>query len=101
MPAQRVTVTLTPELIRDIDRHEQNRSRFIQDAVRHEVERRRREDLRRSLRKPHPETQEMADLGLEEWAASLPSDQASDLVDLDAGKTVQWTPGIGWREVEE
>ena len=93
MPAERVTVTLSPELVRDIDRHEPNRSRFIQDAVRHEIDRRRREELRRSLRNPHPETQELADLGFDEWAARLPDEDVSELVDPDAGQEVRWTPG--------
>ena len=101
MPAERVTVTLSPELVSDIDRLERNRSRFIQAAVRNEIERRRREELRRSLRDPHPETQELAELGFDEWAASLPDEQASDLVDLEAGTEVRWTPGQGWREVIE
>ena len=89
MPAERVTVTLSPELVRDIDRHEHNRSRFIQLAVRHEIERRHRENLHRSLREPHPDTEEMAELGLGDWADVLPDEEASDLVDLDSGVAVE------------
>ncbi|MCP5115580.1 MAG: hypothetical protein GY953_32535 [bacterium] len=33
MPAERVTVTFPPELLRGIDRQERNRSRFIQEAA--------------------------------------------------------------------
>jgi hypothetical protein len=41
MPANaRVTITLSVELVRDIARLEKNRSRFLQDAARHELERR-------------------------------------------------------------
>ena len=55
---ERVTVTLPNDLIRDIDRREKNRSKFVADAVRNELDRRRREELRRSLQNPHPETAE-------------------------------------------
>jgi len=51
---ERVTVTLPSQVVKDIDRVESNRSRFIVVAVRHELDRRRREELNRSLRKPHP-----------------------------------------------
>jgi metal-responsive CopG/Arc/MetJ family transcriptional regulator len=33
---ERVTVTLSADLVQEIDRLERNRSRFISDAVRHE-----------------------------------------------------------------
>ena len=39
---ERVTVTLPNDLVRDNDRQEKNRSKFIAEAVRHEPERRRR-----------------------------------------------------------
>lgn len=93
---ERVSVTLPADLVRDIDRLEKNRSRFIQDAARHELERRRRELLERSLRSPHPETAELPEAGFEEWASSLPEEDASDLVDLKAGTDVRWVPGEGW-----
>ncbi len=98
MPAERVTVTFPPELLRDIDRRERNRSRFIQEAVRRELERRRREELLRSLRHPHPESQELAELGFDEWSARLPEED--DLVDPEAGTELRWVPGEGWHEVE-
>ena len=50
----RVTVTLPEELLRDIDRREKDRSRFIADAVRRELDRRRRAELRRFLELPTP-----------------------------------------------
>ncbi len=43
----------------------------------------------------------MAELGLDGWAERLPREPASDLVDLDAGTEVRWTPGQGWREIGE
>ena len=97
----RVTVTLPLELVRDIDRREKNRSKFVADAVRHELDRRRREDLRRSLQNPHPESAELADEGLEAWARSLPEDDTEALVDSSAGKPVRWVSGEGWVEGRE
>lgn len=38
-----MTVTLPTEVVRDIDRMETNRSKFILDAVQHELQRRRHE----------------------------------------------------------
>lgn len=96
---ERVTITLPAELVRDIDRLEKNRSRFIQDAARAELERRRRELLQQSLRSPHPETAELAEAGFEEWASSLPEEDAAGLLDLRAGTEVRWVPGEGWTRV--
>lgn len=101
MRAARLTVTIPPELIQGIDRVERNRSKFIQEAVRNELERRRRAELYRSLRHPHPETQELTELGFEEWAAGLSGGSADALVDPDVGTEVRWTPEKGWREVGE
>jgi len=92
----RVTVTLPSKVVREIDRMEKNRSRFVLQAVRHEIERRRREELRRSLENPHAESEEVAEVGFDEWARGLPDEQASDLIDLSAGKSVRWVPGEGW-----
>ena len=100
MPAERVTVSFPPEVVKSIDRWEQNRSRFIQDAVHHELERRQREELYLSLRNPHPESQEMAEMGLEDWAQNLPHDEVADLVDPAGGTEICWIPGEGWREVD-
>jgi hypothetical protein len=98
MPADRVTVTLPPELLRDVDRRATNRSKFIQEAVSHELLRLRRQDLERSLASPHPESEEVAETGIAEWASRLPEDEAADLVDLDRGTEIRWTPGKGWTE---
>ena len=74
---ERVTVTLPIDLVSDIDRRERNRSKFILDAVRHELDRRRRDELRRSLQNPHPESSDLADEGLEAWSRSLPEEACS------------------------
>ena len=94
---ERVTVTLPAELIESIDRYERNRSRFIAEAVEHELGRRRREGLLRSLKNPHPEAAELAETGLADWGASLPPDDEG-LVDVSSGKPVRWLEGQGWVE---
>ena len=98
---ERVTVTLPSEVVKDIDRLEDNRSRFITQAVRHELDRRRREALTRSLRQPHPDTDGIAEAGFGEWAARLPDEDVTELVDVRAGTPVRWTPGEGWVEPPE
>jgi hypothetical protein len=92
----RVTVTLPGDVVREIDQIEKNRSRFIVDAVRHEVQHRRRPELLRSLRHPHPESVELAELGLAEWAGQLPPDDGVSLVDPEGGTPIRWAPGRGW-----
>jgi Arc/MetJ-type ribon-helix-helix transcriptional regulator len=95
---ERVTVTLPDDLVRDIDRREKNRSKFVAEAVRRELDRRRRDELRPSLENPHPESTELAEQGLEEWSRGLPDEDAEALVDGSAGKAVRWVPGEGWVE---
>lgn len=90
-------MTLPAELVESIDRLEQNRSRFILEAVEHELVRRRREGLLRSLANPHPEAAELTETGLTEWGASLPAED-ENLVDLSAGTPVRWVEGQGWVE---
>jgi hypothetical protein len=96
MPTARVTVTLPIDVVEDIDRLAGNRSAFVFDAVRHELRRRRREQLRRSLEKPHPESRETAEAGFETWARGLPEEDVSGLVDPKAGTPVRWVSGKGW-----
>ena len=96
---ERVTVTLSDDLLRDIDRREKNRSKFIAEAVRHELERRRRAELRRSLENPHPESAELSEQGLDEWTRGLPLEDTEALVNRGAGKAVRWVPGEGWLEL--
>jgi Arc/MetJ-type ribon-helix-helix transcriptional regulator len=98
---ERVTVTLPNDLVRDIDRRGKNRSKFVAEAVRHELDRRRRADLRRSLQNPHPESAELAELGFEEWARSLPEEDTEALLDSSLGTPVRWVPGEGWVEGHE
>src|ERR1700733_12108772 len=95
---ERVTVSLATDLVRDIDRREKNRSRFVAEAVRRELDRRRRVELRRSLENPFPESAELAEQGFEEWTRGLPEEDAEALVDSAAGRAVRWVPGEGWVE---
>lgn len=94
--AERVTVTLRRDLLTEIDRVEGNRSRFIAQAVEHELQRRRREALFQSVANPHPETAELADAGTGDWVTDLPDEH--DLVDPTAGTAVRWVEGRGWVE---
>jgi hypothetical protein len=96
MANERVTVTLPAEVIEHIDKLEPNRSKFIQEAVWREIRRRRREALGDSLRNPHPETSDLAETGLDQWAKGLPHENISELVDLRAGRAVRWDPKRGW-----
>ncbi len=97
---ERVTVTLPRELVADIDRRERNRSRFIREAVRRELERRKREAFRSSLSQPHEESAEVAELGLEEWLGASGT-EADQLLDLDAGVDIRWEPESGWTRAKE
>jgi hypothetical protein len=91
---ERVTVTLSAELLEGIDRLERNRSRFIAEAVENELVRRRREALLTSVHNPHPETADLADAGLGEWTTDLSDDEG--LVDVKGGTAVLWVEGQGW-----
>lgn len=101
MPTERVTITMPSEVVEDIDRRARNRSRFILDAVRRELDRMRREELRRSLRQPHAESDAVADLGIDDWGGNLPEEEMEGLLDRDAGRRVRWRPGIGWTTADE
>jgi post-segregation antitoxin (ccd killing protein) len=91
---ERVTVTLSAELLERIDRLERNRSRFIAEAVARELTRRRHEALLNSVRSPHPETADLADTDLADWTSDLPADEG--LVDETEGIAVRWVEGRGW-----
>jgi asparagine synthetase B (glutamine-hydrolysing) len=78
---KRLTVSLPDDLVRDIDRREKNRRKFVAEAVRRELDRRRRAELRRSLENPHPESAELAEQGLQEWTRSLPDEDTEALLD--------------------
>ena len=94
--SERVTVTLASETVREIDRLESNRSRFLQIAAQHELERRRRELLEQSLQHPHTDTSEILAAGFDEWATSLPAENVAEVIDPDAGYEVRWVEGQGW-----
>ncbi len=90
----RVTVTLAADLVEDIDRLERNRSRFIAEAVQHELTRRRQAALLQSIHSPHADTVALVDTGLADWVSDLPADDG--LVDVAAGTPVRWVEGQGW-----
>ena len=96
-----VTVTLPNDLVREIDRREKNRSKIVAEAVRNELDRRRREEIRRSLDNPHPESTEFAEQGLDEWVRGLPDEDTEALLDRSSGKPVRWVLGEGWVEGQE
>jgi Arc/MetJ-type ribon-helix-helix transcriptional regulator len=82
-------------------RREKNRSKFVTEAVRDELDRRRREELHRSLQNPHPESAELAEQGFGEWARGLPEEDTEALLDGNLGKPVRWVSGQGWVEGRE
>ena len=91
---ERVTVTLSSDVVAEIDLLERNRSRFIAEAVQHELTRRRREALLMSVQNPHSETGELVDPGLAQWTADVPDDEG--LVDPAGGTAVRWVEEQGW-----
>ena len=93
--SSRVTITLPTEVLAEIDKGDKNRSRFILEAVRREVARRRQEALELSLVHPHPDSQSFESAGLEEWFLQGAQD-AAELLDLDGGTPVSWVPDQGW-----
>ncbi len=92
--SERVTITLPADLLKEVDQIERNRSRFIAEAVRHELTLRRRDALLESVRSPHPETTQFVDAGLADWASELPDD--AGLLDPSGGTAVRWVEGEGW-----
>jgi hypothetical protein len=96
---KRVTVTLPDEIVEEIDRRETNRSKFVLEAARRELEARRRQELERSLRQAHPESLQVAEAGIGEWGRGWCSED-EDLVDPMAGRAVRWRPELGWDEVD-
>jgi hypothetical protein len=116
---ERVTVTLSSDLLRDLDRRERNRSKFVAEAVRNELVRRRRAELRRSLQDTHPESASLArkgcvghphciqvkrpahsvlratyleaEQGLEEWVAASPSVESWARAAMDCSIR-RWAP---------
>lgn len=91
---ERVTITLPAGLVEKIDLLERNRSRFIAEAVEHELALRRRSALLQSVQNPHAETTDLVDTALNEWVSDLPGDET--LVDTSGGTPVRWVEGQGW-----
>ena len=98
---ERVSVDLPAGLLRRIEIVESNREGFIVEAIQRELERRLRLDLQRSMRNPHPESRELADLGFQEWFESLPEEDTESLVDMSKCRPVRWIPDIGWIYLDE
>jgi hypothetical protein len=96
-PSERVTVTMPGSLVAEIDRYERNRSRFIAEAVRHELARRRREELLLSIEHPYPGSLADAQLGLSGWDEALPPAEP-ELLDSAAGVPIRWSDEQGWQE---
>ena len=92
--SERVTITLPARLLHEVDQVERNRSRFIAEAVQHELTRRRRAALLESVRSPHSETTQFVDAGLTDWTSELPDDEG--LLDPSTGTAVRWVEGQGW-----
>lgn len=92
--SERVTITLSADLVAEIDRLERNRSRFIADAIARELSHRRRQALLQSVLTPHPDTTDLTDAGLGDWAPDLSDDEG--LVDVTGGTAVRWIEGRGW-----
>ena len=69
----------------------------MQEAIRRELARRGLHALR-VHRNPHAEGPELAEIGFDEWASSLPAEDAADLIDGSAGRSVRWVNGRGWTE---
>lgn len=95
---RRVTVTLPAEVLEDIGQFESNRSKFIGEAVYRELERRHREELRRSLESPHAESREVEALGFSDWSQGLPQEDGDSLLDPQSGRPLNWIPDRGWME---
>ena len=74
-----IAINLPGDVVCEIDRVEKDHGRFVLDAVRHKLDRRRGEELRRSIENPHCETVETAEAGFDEWARTLPQEDAADL----------------------
>ncbi len=93
----RITITLPNGLVSQVDRETRNRSRFVQEAIEHELELRQRRRLLESVASTHQESEAVSDDGTAAWVAEAgPLD--SSLLDPADGTPVRWTPESGWRE---
>jgi len=69
--SKRIRITLAADLLAKIDGVDRSRSRFISEAVRHELSQRRRDELLRSLAVPLPETKALQEAALGDWLADV------------------------------
>lgn len=92
---KRVSITLPDHVVNEIDRWETNRSRFVLVAAQRELELRRRQELERSLRNPHPASSRVAEAGIEEWGLGR-NEGDDDLLGSAAGRAIRWNPDAGW-----
>jgi hypothetical protein len=74
--------------IAGVGRRESNRSKFVAEAVRRELDRRQAE-LRRSQENPHPESAGLSEPGVEQWPRRQPEEDAQTLAGDSAGKVVR------------
>lgn len=70
--------------------------RAIAGATKQQELRRRNQQLRTSTRNPHPESLATADIGFDEWARRLPTEDVGELLDPRGGTPVSWRAGRGW-----
>ena len=89
---ERVTVTLSGEVVREVDRHEQNRSRFVLEAIQHELERRRRDALRRSIEHPPSVTPRSSPTNASRLSGSFPS--LAHQVKARCTLSFDWVPAV-------
>jgi hypothetical protein len=90
----RISIDLPDDLLQQMDRLERDRARFLLLAVRNELRRRLALELQKSVDHPHPESRELAGLGLADWGDP---DSGDDLLDPEAAIPVEWLPDLGWR----
>ncbi len=60
-----------------------------------------RDELRRSLHNPHPESVELAEQGLADWSRGLPDEDTEALVNGAASTPIRWVSSEGWVEEAE
>lgn len=97
---ERITVTLPPGLVSQIDRVDTNRSGFLARAARRELRRLERKALKLSLdaRVFTGEDRELVAAGLADYGSSLPDEDCEAMIDLSAFKPIRWVAGKGWVE---
>ena len=97
----RVTVTLPNDLVREIDRREKNRSKFIAEAVRNELDRRRRDELTGRWTTPTPRVLNSPSRDLRSGRAAYPRKMPRHSSTVNAGRPIRWVSGEGWVEGRE